>query len=64
MPLSPYAYVVTFEFAEQAPETVRGKLQAANPRQAVRRALEAAMREKPKLRWQSLVVVLDRYGLE
>jgi hypothetical protein len=51
---------VTFEFDEAMPVTVRGELPVPNPRLGVRRALEAAQRARPNMRWRTLVVLLER----
>ncbi len=55
-----YGYVVTFEFDVEQPETVRGELLVPNPRLAARRAVEAAQKAKPNMRFSSLVVVLTK----
>ena len=55
-----YRWAVTFEFEEAKPETVRGEMDVPNPRLGARRAVEAAQKAKPGMRFQSLVIVLDR----
>jgi hypothetical protein len=55
------SYVVTFEYAEAAPETIRGTIVAGRPETACFRAVRAAKRQCPHRRWVSLVcVLLDR----
>jgi hypothetical protein len=60
MPKTTFRYAVTLEFIEAGPETVRGKLEAANARLGARRAVEAALRAHPGRRWATLVVLLER----
>ena len=55
-----YTASVTFESENGPPDTVRVTFEAANPRQAARRAVEQAMRQMPGRRWSSLVILLER----
>jgi hypothetical protein len=45
-----YTFAVTFEFHEQAPETVRGQIAAHTAQTAASRALKQARKAKPKAR--------------
>lgn len=53
-------YVVTFEFSEQAPVTVRGTISASSVRTMAARAVDEAVAQRPGTRWTSLLVALDR----
>ena len=55
-----FQYAVTFEFDNAQPETVRGEIAVPNARLGVRRALEAAQRAKPNMKFRALVVLLER----
>ncbi len=54
-----YRYAVTFEYAEQAPETVRGELRLPNHSLAARRAVDGARRQCPGRRPTSISVLLE-----
>jgi hypothetical protein len=54
-----YTFAVTFEFDEQAPETVRGQIAAHTAQTAASRALKQARKAKPKARARSIVVLLQ-----
>jgi hypothetical protein len=55
-----FRYHVTFEYALEAPDTVRGEIEVSNPSQGVRRAFEAAKKANPGRQWSSVVVLLER----
>jgi hypothetical protein len=50
----------TFEFDEQAPETVRGEIVAATLNTAASRVGKAARKARPGRRPRAIVVVLER----
>jgi hypothetical protein len=60
MPGTVFRYAVTFEYQEDAPETVRGEIDVPNPSLGVRRAFEAAKKACPHRRWSSVAVLLER----
>ena len=60
MPKTAFRYSVTFEYLQDAPETVRGEIQVPNASLGVRRAFEAAKKAYPHRRWSSVVVLLER----
>lgn len=53
-------YSVSFENDVQPVRTASGKIDVANPRLGLRRALEAAMKQCPHTQWRSVVVVLEK----
>ena len=48
-------YNVTFEFDEASSETVSGTMEATGVQTIAARALREAKRQKPNLKWRSLV---------
>jgi hypothetical protein len=54
-----FRWCVTFEFDEQAPETVRGEIVAGKAETAAHRAIKAAKKERPNTRARSIVVLLE-----
>ena len=55
-----FRYAVTFEYQQDAPETVRGEIAVGNPSLGARRALEAAKKALPRRRWSSVSILLER----
>ena len=58
--MATFGYAVTFERTTLPPVTVRGTVEAGSAHTATSRAVKAARRGLPKLRWTSLVVLLER----
>jgi len=58
------SYAITFEFTENAPETVRGESSVANVRLGARRAVEAAQKACPNRKWASISILLERLDEE
>jgi hypothetical protein len=53
-------YSLTFEFDEIAPITVKGEVTALDVRTILARAADDAKEKHPNVKWQSLVIVLER----
>ncbi len=55
---------VTFEYLEQAPETVRAEIVAGNAHTGASRAVKTARKALPRRRPTSMVVLLEPVGGE
>ena len=55
-------YAVTFEHPTNAPLTVSGSIQASNPARSVYLAVRDARSRAKGVRWNSLVVLIDKDG--
>ena len=53
-----WTYAVTFEFAERAPVTHRGEVQAGSAAVCVQQATKEAAKQLKPLQWTSMVCVL------
>jgi len=57
-------YSLTFEFEENPSITVRGVVDAPTAQSCARDAIREAKNKHRGVNWQSLVVVLDKKGVE
>jgi hypothetical protein len=53
-------YVVTFEHTNDAPQSIRGVVEGSNFPAAAQRAIKDARRQLPRLRADSVCVVIER----
>ena len=64
MPHTRFRYAVTFEYLQDATETIRGEIVVSNASLGARRALEAARKALPNRHWSSVVILLERAAVE
>jgi hypothetical protein len=57
-------FVLTFEFDAKPPASTRGATEAATLTTVVKRAVQKATDDHPHASWRSLVLVLEREGVE
>ena len=53
-------YSITFEFETSQPITAKGTSKGTTIRTVAARAIDDATEKNPKLKWSSIVIVIDR----
>jgi hypothetical protein len=56
-------YQVTFEYMLDAPQVIKGVVEATEVQTCARRALEEAKEKVPGTQWSSIVILLARQGV-
>lgn len=57
-------YSITFEFETSQPITEKGSAKGTSVRTVAARAIDDATTKNPKLKWSSIVIVLERKDAE
>ena len=53
-------YSITFEFEISQPITVKGNAQGTSIRTVAARAIDDAVKQNPKSKWSSIVILIER----